>query len=39
LFDVVAALHATRGFSCGLNSGQEQSNQNANDGNNYEKFD
>jgi hypothetical protein len=39
LLDVVGALHTPSGFTGGLNGWQEQGNQNADNGDNDEKFD
>jgi hypothetical protein len=38
LLHIVAALHSSCGFTRGLHSGQKQRNENADDGNDYEKF-
>ena len=39
LFEVVCTLHSARGLASGLNSGQEQTNKNADDGDDDEEFD
>jgi hypothetical protein len=38
LFDVIAALHAAGGFARGLDGGQEESNEDADDGDHDEEF-
>ena len=39
LFEVVAALHSSSGFSCGLHGGQEQCDEHSDDGDDDEQFD
>jgi hypothetical protein len=39
LFQVIGALHTASGFTGGLHCGQKQGNQNADDGDDDEKFD
>ena len=39
LFEIVGALHSSGGFSCGLDGGQEQADQDADDGDDDQKFD
>jgi hypothetical protein len=38
LFQVIGTLHSSRRFTSGLHSGQEQSNQNADNGDNNKKL-